>query len=161
MCFFGFLRWGKAVVPDDHSFDPTQHLCFKDVAVDSLNNPSLIWVSPKWILLEGSCCRHRSIRGLCMSGGHSIALHGSTGLGVGPLFRFEDGRPLTRHCFVTARWETLQKVDVDSSKSGHSFKIGVATTAAVRGLQDSLIRMLGRWGSVTYQHYIRAPQLNW
>ena len=42
MCFFGFLRSGEAVVPGDHNFDPSQRLCFGDVAVDSLDNPSFI-----------------------------------------------------------------------------------------------------------------------
>ena len=45
MCFFGCLRSGEAVVLGDHHFDPSQHLCFGDGAVDSLDNPSFIQVS--------------------------------------------------------------------------------------------------------------------
>ena len=42
--------------------------------------------------------------------------------------------------------------------SGHSFQIGVATTAALVGIEDSLIKTLGRWESAAYLLNIRVPQ---
>jgi hypothetical protein len=39
-----------------------------------------------------------------------------------------------------------------------SFRIGVATTAAEWGIEDSVIKMLGRWESSAYQLYVRASQ---
>ena len=50
---------------------------------------------------------------------------------------------------------------VDASKySGHSFQIGAATTAALVGIEDSLIKTLGRWESAAYFKllYIRVPR---
>ena len=35
LCFFGFLRSGEVVAPGDCDWDPTQHLTFSDVKVDS------------------------------------------------------------------------------------------------------------------------------
>ena len=47
LCFFGFLRSGEVVAPDDHNFDPAQYLIFADVTVDYLENPSFLSVNIK------------------------------------------------------------------------------------------------------------------
>ena len=44
----------------------------------------------------------------------------------------------------------------EAAYAGHSFRIGAATTAAERGIEDSLIKMMGRWESSAYQLYVRA-----
>ena len=45
-----------------------------------------------------------------------------------------------------------------SEYSGHSFKIGAATTAAQVSTEDSVVKMLGRWESSAYQRYIHTPR---
>ena len=68
-----------------------------------------------------------------------------------PFFQFADGRNLTRDRFVSNVRSALQRAGIDHSRySGHSFQIGAATTAALCGLPDSLIKTLGRWESTAY-----------
>ena len=77
----------------------------------------------------------------------------------GPFFQFSDGRPLTRERFVAGVRSALQAAGVPPVHyAGHSFRIGAATTAALCGVQDSLIKTLGRWQSAAYTLYIRTPR---
>ena len=76
------------------------------------------------------------------------------GNAVGPLFQFHDGRFLTRARFLAAVRSALAEAGLDARLySGHSFRIGAATTAAVCGIQDSLITTLGHWHSSAYTVY--------
>ena len=64
------------------------------------------------------------------------------GKGPGPLFIFQDGKPLLH--FVTESKGGLSAGGiVPILYSGHSFKIGAAMTAAKQGVEDSTIKMSG------------------
>ena len=97
--------------------------------------------------------RQNSLQAL-PSGGYS-GLHGLVWRQQGPFFTFEDGHQLTRKKFVVEVRRTLGYNC--ALYAGHSFRIGVATTAAQRGMQDSLIKTLGRWESTAHTVYIRTP----
>ena len=80
------------------------------------------------------------------------------GLAPGPLFTWDNGKFLTRAHFVEEVKKVLQLVGADASDfNGHSFRIGAASTAAANGMEDSLIKTLGRWESDAYQRYIKIP----
>jgi hypothetical protein len=162
-CFFGFLRCGEIVVPSDSSFNASCHLASGDVRVDNTSDPQYIQVNIKasktdpfrqgvFVYLgrsQGDVCPVAAVLSY-------MVLRGSA---PGPFFRFADGRLLTWERFVAAVRAALRQVAVDDSKySGHSFRIGAATTAAQRGVPDSLIKTLGRWESSAYTVYIRTPR---
>jgi len=55
-----------------------------------------------------------------------------------PLFKFADGRPLTRPRFATRIREALCQAGVPFEKySSHSFRIGAATTTARQGIAET------------------------
>ena len=81
------------------------------------------------------------------------------GMSAGPLFKFEDGRPLTRQRFVDEVRKGLKLAGINQDKySGHSFRSGAATTAAARGVEDSIIKTLGRWESLAYLQYVKISR---
>ena len=81
------------------------------------------------------------------------------GTAPGLLFTFEDGCLLTRQRFVDLMRDTLQKAGIPQEKyCGHSFRIGAATTAAAKGVEDCVIQTLGRWESLAYLRYVRLPR---
>ena len=92
---------------------------------------------------------------------------------AGPLFLFRDGSTLLRPRLVRALHQALQAAGVNcSGYSGHSFRIGAATTATRAGVSNSLIKKLGRWKSpYTFGHpvnnsqrcrpLLRVPQRPW
>lgn len=81
------------------------------------------------------------------------------GFSSGPLFCWQDGSPLTQPAFTDNLRTLLQLAGVDPSHySGHSFRIGAATTAAANGLSDATIQLLGRWQSDSFVRYVRPPR---
>ena len=85
-----------------------------------------------------------------------LAVRGS---GPGPLFKFQDGRPLTRDRLVNHVRSALDTLGLNSSHyAGHSFRIGAATAAAQCGIEDSTIKALGRWESAAFQRHIRMSR---
>ena len=47
MCFFGFLRMGKVIVPSDSAFDNSVHLSVSDVIVDGHTSHTYVVVNIK------------------------------------------------------------------------------------------------------------------
>ena len=75
-----------------------------------------------------------------------------------PLFQLSNGKPLSRRHLINFLSPLLRLVGLEPQEySGHSFRIGGATSASVAGLQDYEIQMIGRWSSDCFKRYIRSP----
>jgi len=161
--FFGFLRAGEFTVPADNSFDSEVHLCFSDVAVDNPAQPQVIQITIKQSKTDPfrkgiKLYLGKTSSDLCpvVSLLNYLVIRGNK---PGPLFIFKDGRLLTRQRLVQALRGALQTAGIDQSKyCGHSFRIGAATTAAEKGIEDSIIKTLGRWNSIAYLQYVKIPR---
>lgn len=77
-----------------------------------------------------------------------------------PLFREASGENVTgkkMNKWLNARLENV--IDQDKGKySSHSFRIGLASTMAEKGLSTEDIKEAGRWSSKAYEVYLRLPQ---
>ena len=156
--FFGFLRAGEFTCTSALAPPP---LLTTDVSVDSHTDPQLMVIHLRSSKTDpfGVGCR------IYLGRTHTTPCPVSAVLTYisirtappGPLFLFQDGTPLTRAALVTHLRAALSQAGVDSSPySGHSFRIGAATTAARAGYQDSFIQTLGRWKSAAFITYIRT-----
>ena len=161
--FFWFLQAGEMTTPDNGSYDPSVHLGFGDVAVDNPRCPSFLRVTIKQSKTDPFCKGvdifvGRTGTDICPVAG-ILSYLACRGSGPGPLFVFSSGRFLTRKRFVELVRVALSSAGVDQEKyCGHSFRIGAATTAAAKGVEDNIIKTLGRWESVAYLQYVRIPR---
>ena len=146
------MRWNNSSV----------QLSAQDIAANDSNHPSVLCVTikqskiypfHKWVeLFVGKtrslfCPVAAMLSYLCVRG-----------MADGLLFKFADGRVLTRQCFVNAVCKGLGKAGITSSKhSGHSSWIEAARTAAARGIEDCIIKTWGRWESMAYLQYVKIP----
>lgn len=162
LCFFGFLRSGEAVAPSESSYDPQVHLLLSDVRIDSRTDPQVMEVrikASKTDPFRKGVTLHLGRTGMDLCPLSAVLGYLSfRGGGDGPLFRFKNGKFLTRERLVTELRRALEAGGIAAAQyAGHSFRIGAATSAAEAGISDALIKTLGRWQSSAYTLYIRTP----
>ena len=82
------------------------------------------------------------------------------GMSPGPLFCTHTGHPITYHTLSMWFKSLLIRCNMPQHINLHSFRIGAATDAYIRGVSSSDIKIMGRWNSSAYQRYIRVPRIN-
>ena len=100
LAYFGFMRIGELTVPTDNGYDASCHLSWGDVMVDDPLRPSRLEVRIKAsktdLFRQGiSLFIGRVTSDICPVSA-MLAYMVVRGKEAGPLFRFGDGRPLTR-----------------------------------------------------------------
>ena len=165
LCFFGFCRSGEICIPTREGFDATRNLTFEDISVDDINDPKYIQIKLKKAkndqLGKGALvCLGRTGGELCPVNA-VLAWLVRRGNAAGPLFHYANGAPLTQSDFTMELRRAVELIGVESQRySGHSFRAGAATAAANQGIEDSTIKLLGRWHSSAYQVYIKTPPVS-
>ena len=160
--YFAFLRAGEFTVPSLSQFNPEVHLSPTDISVDSHTAPSLMCIHLKYSKTDQqrqgvNLYVGRTFNNLCPVAA-MLAYLPLRGQAQGPLFMLS-GHCLTREMLVHWLRNTLSAAGVEASQfSGHSFRIGAASTAAARGVAETTIQTLGRWESDSYKRYIRIPR---
>ena len=150
-------------VPSTSAFLPAQHLAWGDVSDDSHSAPTMLKVH----LMRSKC--DKVGKGMDIYMGRTkcplcpvfagVTYMADRGASTGPFFIKKDETPLTKPAFVSAVRQAIQATGHPyKDYAGHSFHIGVATTAAKVGIEDSTIHALGRWNSAVFLCYIRTPQ---
>jgi hypothetical protein len=157
--FFGFLRSGEFTT--NGKYDPKIHLSLADVSVDQRTNPRVLLLHIKASKTDQFRVGHTVRMGATDSSVCAVRatvqyLRVRGGI-PGPLFVHENGEPLSRKQLVTWIHDAVARLGLEGNYSGHSFRIGAATTAASAGVPDHLIKTMGRWLSDAYQIYIRTP----
>ena len=75
-----------------------------------------------------------------------------------PLFSSACGQPVGRHWFMRQISTLLAATGYETSQySSHSFRKGGAVSLQRSGVEDSVIRNLGRWRSDAFYLYLRDP----
>jgi hypothetical protein len=82
------------------------------------------------------------------------------GMDHGPLFRL-GSNPITRNFFTNHLQQCLRfsQLDLRTYKS-HSFRIGAATTALMKGYTHEQVQRMGRWQSEAFKKYLRVNSFN-
>ena len=158
--YFGFMRSGEFTCTDLTS---PPSICAADIAVDSHDTPSVVKVRLRRAKTDPfgqgvSIFMGKTNTPLCPVAAILNYLVARPP-GEGPLLVHSNSSPLTRDQFVRMVKHALEAAGIDSSSySGHSFRIGAASTAAAAGVPAYFIKMLGRWESEAYHLYIRTPR---
>ncbi len=161
MAFFAFLRCGEFTCD---KFDPNVNLTRGSVSFINKGNSYLLTLKAsktdpfrKGVTLSVS----RVNKAFCPVKALDRYLGASRKWGSQekqPLFITVEGLPLSRSYFLRHLRIVLGAAGLDKEQfSGHSFRIGAATSASRAGIPDHLIQTLGRWSSDCYVRYIRVP----
>ena len=147
------------------AYDPSVQLNFNDVAADNPNSPKILRIRIKASKTDPfhqgvNIHIDRTDNPLCPVSAllNYFIVRGTT---PGLLFHFNDNTPVTKSRFTAKFRELLSLAGIDCKLyAGHSFRIGAASTAAAKGIEDSLIQTLGRWKSSAYLTYVHLPAEN-
>lgn len=164
MAFFGFLRCGEFTV-NNLQLDSSKHLSLADVSISSEKVCyNLTLKSSKTDVFRAGVqvpihATHTHVCPVRYMTDYTNLRFQAGANSSDPLFINSKGQVLQRDFFLSSLKTILTKIGLNAdSYSGHSFRIGAATTAAKAQVPDHLVKTLGRWSSDCYLSYIRTDK---
>ena len=166
LAFFGCLRASELTVSSSSQFNPVKDITNADVKVyfDHIKPYVTVLVKRsktdkfnKGFHVMSGCSNHKVC---CYCAIVDFIAWKTRHVGYLPNEPFfnADGVPLSKDTFTKQTRLHIAMIGLDpSAYSGHSYRSGSATSAAMAGLSDWEIKLLGRWSSDAYHRYIRAP----
>ena len=154
LTFYGFLRCGEFTT-SSNLFNPAKDVSFSDVSF----HPEFFSLSLKHSKSGGACsvviARTDSIfcpfRSMC-----SYLKIRPPSEPRAPLSKTPDNNPMSKSWFTFQLGQIIQRCSLPPDHcSGHSFRIGAATTAATQGLSTASLQQMGRWSSSAYVSDVR------
>ncbi len=159
LLFFGAFRGSELLCKRIDTFDPRFTLCSGDIALcqNKLTGKTGLRVVVKTPKEEKSgrdihvtVCRTSS-ESLCpVTAWEKWQAYNPLSEAGQPVFRWEDGAPLTVN-----QLNKLLRAQLGANFSSHSFRIGAASAMGQLGFNDQDIQEIGRWRSSAYNSYVR------
>ena len=160
LAFFGFLRCSEFTT-SSLNFQPARHATLSDITIQS--SDTLVFhlkcsktnqsgpPHPIFLFrLDGYLSPYEPI---CNYINSRLASKASP---LDPLFITETGKAASRFWFHHHFRHILSRSGISPELySGHSFRIGAASSASKQKIPDHIIKILGRWSSPAYLTYIR------
>uniref|UniRef100_A0A096M1W8 Core-binding (CB) domain-containing protein n=1 Tax=Poecilia formosa TaxID=48698 RepID=A0A096M1W8_POEFO len=155
LAFFGFLRLGEFTTPSN-AFIPSRDLTISDLKFFpdhySLYLKHSKGKGPVSVIIARLDCQFCPFLAMFEYALNRHKIYPRSA----PLFLTPEGLPMSSSWFLKFLRETLISCNLAPSQySGHSFRIGAATSAASLGLPSASLQRLGRWSSSAYASYIR------
>ena len=163
LAFHAFLRIGEITAKNES--DSIRPLQCKDVAFHPASDPSSCFITLRTTKnAPSSQSIHLRASTGCQPNRCPVAamnhFQRMRGYQAGMFFVLPDKHALTKHAFNAMLARSIAFVGLDPSRyKAHSFRIGAATTAALQGIGDDKIKLLGRWRSSAFRKYIRISHL--
>jgi len=162
LAFWGFLRCGE-FTNQSRTFDHNTDLTIGDIQMNmndrfftlllkrSKTDPFRKGITIKYFATDHDICPVHVMQSLLHTRNDMLAQSQD------PLFTTRTGAPLTRSFVIDKLKILLLHLGYNPTLySGHSFRIGAATTAADAHIPDHMIRTMGRWNSDCYCRYIQT-----
>ncbi|XP_043961459.1 uncharacterized protein PB18E9.04c-like [Gambusia affinis] len=159
LAFYGLLRLGEFTTPNN-LYVPSRDLAFSDLKF----HPDYYSLDLKHSKAKGACTIFVArINGpFCpfLAMFKFALLRRKVSFPSEALFLTPEGNPMSTTWFLKHLRLLLAAINLPHKQfSGHSFRIGAATSAAAQGISSTSLQQLGRWSSSAYSSYIR-PDLS-